>query len=69
MPDLIAFFGRFHPFLNHLPIGLLVGLLAIELVADPLRRVRVGKEEFDRAEAVRRAGAETLDKIDLGVHH
>lgn len=47
MPDLIGFFGRFHPFLNHLPIGLLVGLLAIELVAhaiaSPLpRRVITG---------------------------
>lgn len=32
-PDLIGFFGRFHPFLNHLPIGLLVGLLAMEIVS------------------------------------
>lgn len=47
MPELIAFFGRFHPFLNHLPIGLLVGLLSIEIVsiaiASPVsRRVITG---------------------------
>ncbi|MFN0007953.1 MAG: c-type cytochrome domain-containing protein [Planctomycetota bacterium] len=47
MPDLIGFFGRFHPFLNHLPIGLLVGLLALEIVAHAIaaplpRRVVTG---------------------------
>lgn len=47
MPDLIGVFGRFHPVLNHLPIGLLIGLLAIEIVAtaiaSPLpRRVITG---------------------------
>jgi uncharacterized membrane protein/YHS domain-containing protein len=47
VPDLIGVFGRFHPVLNHLPIGLLVGLLAIEIVAtaiaSPLpRRVITG---------------------------
>jgi uncharacterized membrane protein/mono/diheme cytochrome c family protein/YHS domain-containing protein len=44
---LIEVFGRLHPVLNHLPIGLLVGLLAIEIVAtaisSPLpRRVITG---------------------------
>lgn len=47
MQELIGVFGRFHPVLNHLPIGLLVGLLAIEIVAaaiaSPLpRRVITG---------------------------
>jgi uncharacterized membrane protein/YHS domain-containing protein len=31
--ELIGVFGRLHPFLNHAPIGLLLGLLAIEIVA------------------------------------
>lgn len=30
-PELVLFFGRFHPVILHLPIGLLVGLLFVEL--------------------------------------
>jgi len=33
MPDLLAFFGRLHPLLLHLPIGILVGLAIMEAVA------------------------------------
>lgn len=33
IPDIQLFFGRFHPLLVHLPIGLLLLLLALELLA------------------------------------
>ena len=47
MSNLVEVFGRLHPVLNHAPIGLLIGLLAIEIVsgaiASPLpRRVITG---------------------------
>jgi len=47
LQELIGVFGRLHPVLNHLPIGLLVGLRALEIVAaaiaSPLpRRVVTG---------------------------
>ena len=55
--ELIGVFGRFHPVLNHLPIGLLVGLLAMEIVAaaiaSPLpRRVVTGLVWITAASAV-----------------
>ncbi len=40
MPQLLEVFGRFHPLLLHLPIGLIVGLVAIEAIAI-VRRVEV----------------------------
>lgn len=36
-PDILLFFGRFHPVLVHLPVGLIILLGIIELFARPLR--------------------------------